>query len=102
MIPVTDETSTTGVLGNTRAVVSYVVFRSLGTLLPETYSSNVEQRWGVGLAVRSPVLTLAVHTSHSGILENTLDVDVRLRFRLSHVGRRSNPQCVTWITKPNT
>ena len=102
MIPVTDETSTTGVLGNTRAVVSYVVFRSLGTLLPESYSANVEQRWGVGLAVRSPVLTVALHTSHSGLLDNTLEADVRLRFRLGHVGRRSNPQCVTWITKPDT
>ncbi|XP_045101942.1 protocadherin-like wing polarity protein stan isoform X7 [Portunus trituberculatus] len=97
-----DETSTTGVLGNTRAVVSYVVFRSLGALLPESYSTNVEQRWGVGLAVRSPVLTVAVHTSHSGLLDTTLEVDVRLRFRLGHVGRRSNPQCVTWIVKPDT
>lgn len=99
ILPVTDETSTSGTLGSTRAVVSYVVFRSLGVLLPEAYDEDVEQRWGVGLSVRSPVFTVAVHTSDSGMVENTLDVDVRLRFRLGHVGRRSNPQCVTWVTK---
>lgn len=96
----TDETSTTGTLGNTRAVVSYVIFRSLGALLPEVYDVDVEQRWGVGLAVRSPVLTVAMHTSHGGLVESKLEVDVRLRFRLDHVGRRANPQCVTWVTKP--
>ncbi|XP_064085068.1 protocadherin-like wing polarity protein stan isoform X1 [Macrobrachium nipponense] len=94
----TDETSTSGTLGSTRAVVSYVIFRSLGTLLPETYSADVEQRWGVGLAVRSPVFTVAVHTSHNGLIQEKLGVQVRLRFRLGHVGRRANPQCVTWIT----
>ncbi|KAG7177210.1 Cadherin EGF LAG seven-pass G-type receptor 3-like [Homarus americanus] len=97
-----DETSTSGTLGTTRAVVSYVVFRSLGILLPETYDADVEQRWGVGLAVRSPVFTLAVHTSDGGLVENTLPVDVRLRFRLGHVGKRANPQCVTWVTKPDS
>ncbi|XP_069162090.1 protocadherin-like wing polarity protein stan isoform X3 [Procambarus clarkii] len=88
-----------GTLGSTRAVVSYVVFRSLGILLPETYDVDVEQRWGVGLAVRSPVFTVAVHTSDGGLIENKINIDVRLRFRLGHVGKRANPQCVTWVTK---
>ncbi|KAK4300812.1 hypothetical protein Pmani_027014 [Petrolisthes manimaculis] len=97
-----DETSTSGTLVKTQAVVSYVVLQSLGQLLPESYHTDVEQRWGVGLAVRSPVFTVAVYTPHAGLLETELDVDIRLRFRLSHVGRRANPQCVTWVTKSDS
>ncbi|XP_063598702.1 protocadherin-like wing polarity protein stan [Penaeus indicus] len=96
------ETSTGETLGSRRAVVSYVVFRSLGLLLPETYDGDVEQRWGVGLAVRSPVFTVAVHTEHGGLIKDKLGVQVRLRFRVGHVGRRSNPQCVTWVSKPDS
>ena len=77
--------------------MSYVVFRSLGNLLPEAYDNNVERRWGVGLSAKSPVFTLAVHTSHKGLLQGKLNPSVRLRFKLGHLSRRSNPQCVTWI-----
>ena len=56
----------------------------------------MEQRWGVGLGVRSPVVTVAVHTPRGRLSGAPLDTPVRLRFRVGSVGRRSNPQCVTW------
>ncbi|XP_076066701.1 protocadherin-like wing polarity protein stan isoform X3 [Oratosquilla oratoria] len=90
------ETVTKETLGTARAVVSYVLYRSLGGILPETYSGDVDKRWGVGLAVRSPVFTLAVFTSEFGLIQGNLDFPVRLRFRLGPIGRRANPQCVTW------
>ena len=50
----------------------------------------------MGLSVRSPVVTVAVQTPQ-GRLTAPLDAPVRLQFRLvGPVGRRSNPQCVTW------
>ena len=92
-----EETITTSSLGNTNGVVSYVIFKTLGDLLPSAYSGNVEQRWGVGLAVKSPVFTLAVHTSKDGLVHGKMKKSVRLRFRVPQVGRKANPQCVTWM-----
>ncbi|CAL4108899.1 unnamed protein product [Meganyctiphanes norvegica] len=91
------ETSTADSIGDSEAVVSYVIWESLGSLLPAAYDSGVEQRYGVGLAVRSPVFTVAVHTKDGGLVEDTNGAEIRLRFKLGHVGRRANPQCVTWI-----
>ena len=80
-------------------MVSYVIFKNLGDLLPEAYSGNVEQRWGVGLAVKSPVFTLAVHTTKDGLVHGKMKKHVRLRFKINHVGNKANPQCVTWMVK---
>ncbi|RXG51616.1 Protocadherin-like wing polarity protein stan [Armadillidium vulgare] len=93
-----DETITSANLGHSSGVVSYVIFKTLGELLPEAYAANVEQRWGVGLAARSAVFTLAVHTTDGGLIHGRMKKQVKLRFKISHLGSKGNPQCVTWIT----
>ncbi|KAB7505845.1 Cadherin EGF LAG seven-pass G-type receptor 1 [Armadillidium nasatum] len=66
-----DETITSANLGHSSGVVSYVIFKTLGELLPEAYAANVEQR---------------------------MKKQVKLRFKISHLGSKGNPQCVTWVT----
>ena len=85
---------------SSRAVVSYVISKSLGQLLPSSYDRSVEQRWGVGLSPRAPVFTLAIHRDggdEGTLVKGDLSESIRLQFQFPGVAKRANPQCVAWL-----
>lgn len=92
-----------------KAVLGYAQFRQLGALLPERYDDSVALRWGVQVAIASPVITVSVlvprstqNSSHESITGMPLQspVQVRLWIDDSREDRktRTNPQCVHWST----
>lgn len=92
-------------LTNRKAVLSYVQYKELGTLLPQRFDDSVAVRWGVEVSVGSPVMTVSVlvpskngYESMTGI---PLQSPVQVRLWLSEnedFKTRTNPQCVHWNT----
>ncbi|XP_043461123.1 protocadherin-like wing polarity protein stan isoform X2 [Leptopilina heterotoma] len=92
-------------LNGGKAILSYVQYRELGALLPRRFDDSVTVRWGVEVAVGSPIITVSVlipsesgYKSLSGV---PLQSPVQVRLWLSEDDgskRRTNPQCVHWST----
>ncbi|XP_015521680.1 protocadherin-like wing polarity protein stan isoform X1 [Neodiprion lecontei] len=92
-------------LSTGKAVISYVQYREMGALLPQRFDDSVAMRWGVEIAVGSPVVTVSIlvpsangHESLTGI---PLQSPVQIRLWLSEddgFKTRTNPQCVHWST----
>ncbi|XP_012288367.1 protocadherin-like wing polarity protein stan [Orussus abietinus] len=92
-------------LNNQKAVLSYVQYRELGALLPRRFDDSVAGRWGVEVAVGSPVLTVSVlvptESGYESITGIPLQSPVQIRLWLNAEDRlktRTNPQCVHWST----
>ncbi|XP_046828165.1 protocadherin-like wing polarity protein stan isoform X1 [Vespa crabro] len=96
-------------LSNRKAVLSYVQYKELGSLLPQRFDDSVAVRWGVEVSVGSPVMTVSVlvpskngYESMTGI---PLQSPVQVRLWLSEnddFKTRTNPQCVHWNTAKGT
>ncbi|XP_051163355.1 protocadherin-like wing polarity protein stan isoform X2 [Leptopilina boulardi] len=92
-------------LNGGKAILSYVQYRELGALLPRRFDDSVTVRWGVEVAVGSPIITVSVlipsengYKSLSGV---PLQSPVQVRLWLSEDDgskTRTNPQCVHWST----
>lgn len=92
-------------LVNRKAVLSYVQYKQLGALLPQRFDDSVSVRWGVEVAVGSPVITVSVLVpSNDGYMSLTgipLQSPVQISLWLSEkddIKTRTNPQCVHWST----
>ncbi|XP_043283002.1 protocadherin-like wing polarity protein stan isoform X2 [Venturia canescens] len=93
---------------NDKAVLSYVQYRELGALLPKSFDDSVNLRWGVEVAVGSPVVTISIlvpteNGTRSLMTGNTLQSSPPVQIQLwiiedDGVKRRANPQCVHWST----
>lgn len=79
-----------------RAVVSYVIYRTAGDVLPQHFESNLKQRYGVDLNLPSTVLGLAVLTSDGSVVTDSVDKPIKYRIRVDYVNQRAQPQCVQW------
>ncbi|XP_034944720.1 protocadherin-like wing polarity protein stan isoform X2 [Chelonus insularis] len=92
---------------NDKAVLSYVQYRELGALLPKRFDDSVNVRWGVEVAVGSPVVTISVlipSDNGSKSLSSTLQSPVQIQLWISEddgAKIRTNPQCVHWSTARN-
>ncbi|XP_018058154.1 PREDICTED: protocadherin-like wing polarity protein stan [Atta colombica] len=92
-------------LNNRKAVLSYVQYKELGALLPQRFDDSVSVRWGVEVAVGSPVMTVSVlvpsddgYESLTGIpLQSPIQVRLWLHEN-DDFKTRTNPQCVHWST----
>uniref|UniRef100_T1IKX4 Cadherin EGF LAG seven-pass G-type receptor 1 n=1 Tax=Strigamia maritima TaxID=126957 RepID=T1IKX4_STRMM len=76
------------------AVVSYTIYKTLGDLLPRKYHSDVRIRWGTGLAVATPIVSLNVKGAKKS--SHSLPKSIRLAFKLVNKHHQMNPQCVYW------
>ncbi|XP_066601005.1 protocadherin-like wing polarity protein stan [Prorops nasuta] len=92
-------------LNNKKAVLSYVQYRELGALLPKRFDDSVSVRWGVEVAVGSPVMTVSVlaptEKGYESLTEVPLQSPIQVRLWLSETNdlkTRTNPQCVHWST----
>lgn len=89
------EGETAGRPSDQRAVVAYVMFRTLAALLPEEYADDVRQRWGVGVGAQSAAFTLAVE-AQDGVVKGETATPIRLQMQTTRLSAKSNPQCVRW------
>ncbi|XP_033222286.1 protocadherin-like wing polarity protein stan isoform X3 [Belonocnema kinseyi] len=92
-------------LSSGKAVLSYVQYRELGALLPRRFDDSVTVRWGVEVAVGSPVVTVSVlipsEDGYKFLSGVPLQYPVQVRLWLSEddgTKTRTNPQCVHWST----
>ncbi|KAG7212572.1 hypothetical protein KM043_012871 [Ampulex compressa] len=90
---------------NRKAVLSYVQYRELGAILPQRFDDSVAVRWGVEVAVGSPVITVSVlvpaDNGYESLTGVPLQSPVQVRLWLSEhedFKTRTNPQCVHWST----
>lgn len=87
---------------NEKAVLSYVQYKELGALLPRRFDDSVTVRWGVEVAVGSPVVTVSVLVptdNGSKALTGTLQSPVQIQLWIIEddgAKIRANPQCVHW------
>ncbi|XP_024946918.1 protocadherin-like wing polarity protein stan isoform X2 [Cephus cinctus] len=103
--PANDELNVKNSLNNRKAVLSYVQYKELGSLLPKRYDDSVAMRWGVEIAVGSPVVTVSVlvpsENGYESLTGIPLQSPVQIRLWLSEndsFKTRTNPQCVHWST----
>ncbi|KAF7994935.1 hypothetical protein HCN44_004407 [Aphidius gifuensis] len=92
---------------NDKAILSYVQYKELGGLLPKKFDDSITVRWGVEVAVGSPIVTVSVLVpSENGttnvLTTNSVDkikspVQIQL-WIIEDDGTkiRANPQCVHW------
>ncbi|XP_016844332.1 protocadherin-like wing polarity protein stan isoform X2 [Nasonia vitripennis] len=92
-------------LSNHKAVLSYVQYRELASILPKRFDDSVTIRWGVEVAVGSPIVTVSVlvpsETGYNTLTGIPLKSPVRIQLWLSEddgYKTRINPQCVHWST----
>ncbi|XP_012235255.2 protocadherin-like wing polarity protein stan [Linepithema humile] len=90
-------------LNNRKAVLSYVQYKELGTLLPQRFDDSVSVRWGVEVAVGSPVMTVSVlvpsDNGYESLTGIPLQSPIQVRLWLNEnddFKTRTNPQCVHW------
>ncbi|KAK0088102.1 hypothetical protein PV325_013198 [Microctonus aethiopoides] len=91
---------------NEKAVLSYVQYRELGALLPRRFDDSVTVRWGVEVAVGSPIVTVSIlvpsdNGSKPLSSENSLQSPVQIQLWIIEddgAKIRANPQCVHWST----
>lgn len=80
-----------------RTVVSYAIYRTAGDILPQTFESNLKQRYGVDLTIPSTMMSLAALTADRTVLSDDMDgPPIKYRVRVDYVNQRANPQCVHW------
>jgi len=79
------------------AVVGFIEYSSLFSVLPPYFKSDVDRRFNSELIAIPPVLTLNVLASRVGLRKGKLDSPIRLNY---HVYGRyidsSSPQCAVW------
>ncbi|KAL5014369.1 hypothetical protein ScPMuIL_008639 [Solemya velum] len=86
--------------GNSRAYIGYIISRNLGSVLPNTYSSNVRNMADRPMEVNTPVVTVILR-GPNGILEGSLNQRFNISFRQKTLELRTSPQCVFWQHKQN-
>ena len=85
------------------AILSYMIFKEVGDLMPHSYHESVVHRWGSELIVGSPVLSVNLLLSNSGsnnISKSILlpePILLQIWLNSKYVSERSNPQCVYWM-----
>ena len=84
-----------------RSVVSYLIYRTAGDILPQHFDPILKQRYGVDLTLPSTVLGLAVLSSDGNVALESTDRPVKYRIRVDYVNQRANPQCVHWKASGN-
>ncbi|XP_032898448.1 cadherin EGF LAG seven-pass G-type receptor 2 isoform X3 [Amblyraja radiata] len=78
------------------AIVSIIIYWSLGELLPEQYDPDKRSlRVPKRPVINSPVVTVAVH-DHDELLQHQLEKPIRVQYRLFHTEERTKPICVFW------
>ncbi|XP_044577360.1 protocadherin-like wing polarity protein stan isoform X2 [Cotesia glomerata] len=93
---------------NEKAVLSYVQYKELGSLLPKKFDDSVNVRWGVEVAVGSPVITISIlipSDNGTKLLSNNPQSPVQIQLWISEddgTKIRINPQCVHWSTARNS
>ncbi|XP_023246804.1 protocadherin-like wing polarity protein stan [Copidosoma floridanum] len=92
-------------LSNRKAVLSYVQYRELSSLLPKRFDESVTVRWGIEVAIGSPIITVSVlvpsENGYETLTGVPLESPVRIQIWLSENDgskTRINPQCVHWST----
>ncbi|XP_023244632.1 protocadherin-like wing polarity protein stan isoform X2 [Centruroides sculpturatus] len=78
------------------AVISYLIYPTMGEILPKFYDVIIRQRYGINLGVSSPIITLVAQPLNQSSTLNSLLHNIRFRFRILDITSRSNPQCVHW------
>ncbi|XP_063987386.1 protocadherin-like wing polarity protein stan [Diachasmimorpha longicaudata] len=88
-----------------KAVLSYVQYRELGAILPKRFDDSVTVRWGVEVAVGSPVVTVSVlvpsENGSKALSGSSLRSPVQIQLWIIEddgMKLRANPQCVHWST----
>ncbi|XP_037498235.1 protocadherin-like wing polarity protein stan isoform X1 [Rhipicephalus sanguineus] len=77
-----------------KAVVIYTVYPNLDGLFPSSFDQTIRQKFGVELALGSPVTTLVVQPANAG----TPVGQIKVRFRFPRIrSRGEHPQCVFWM-----
>ncbi|XP_008557612.1 protocadherin-like wing polarity protein stan [Microplitis demolitor] len=93
---------------NDKAVLSYVQYKELGALLPKRFDDSVNVRWGVEVAVGSPIVTISVLIPSDNGTKSLVDspqspVQIQLWISEDDGAKiRTNPQCVHWSTARNS
>ncbi|XP_064606055.1 LOW QUALITY PROTEIN: cadherin EGF LAG seven-pass G-type receptor 2-like [Liolophura sinensis] len=81
---------------DSKAYVGYMMYKTLGEVLPTSYSSDV--RTTRPLAVNSPVITVILRDKSRNI-HGPLQEPVEITFQQLQVVNRTSPQCVHWQFK---
>ncbi len=84
-----------------RSVVSYIIYRTAGDILPQNFEANLKQRYGVDLTLPSTTLGLAILDSEGNILNESIEKPIKYRIRVDYVNQRVQPQCVHWKAHGN-
>lgn len=82
---------------NERSVVCYVLYRTAGAVLPQTFEPNLRQRYGVQLTIPDTVMSVAIVSSNGNVV-TSLDTPVKYKIRVDYVNQQANPQCVRWMS----
>ncbi|KAM4795846.1 cadherin EGF LAG seven-pass G-type receptor 2 [Rhinophrynus dorsalis] len=82
-----------GVQGDAQAVVTVIIYHTLGTLLPERWDPDKRRiRVPKRPVINSPVVSINIHEVEGG----ALDQPITVQFRLLETQDRSKPICVHW------
>ncbi|KAG8450966.1 hypothetical protein GDO86_003300 [Hymenochirus boettgeri] len=82
-----------GVHRDNQAVVTVIIYHSLGSLLPQRFDPDKRSlRVPKRPAINSPVVSINIHEAEGGSLEQPITV----QFRLLETQDRSKPICVHW------
>ncbi|XP_053313796.1 cadherin EGF LAG seven-pass G-type receptor 2 [Spea bombifrons] len=82
-----------GVQRDAQAVVSVIIYHTLGTLLPERWDPDKRSlRVPKRPVINSPVVSINIHEADGGALHQPITV----QFRLRETQERSKPICVHW------
>ncbi|XP_074645849.1 cadherin EGF LAG seven-pass G-type receptor 2-like [Tubulanus polymorphus] len=79
--------------GSNNVAVGYVLYKTLGEILPKSYKSSVRQ--SRQMAVNAPVFTITLVDKNQTIVGHRMK-NFSLDFKLLLMKNRSTPQCVFW------
>lgn len=87
-----------------KSIYSYIIFSTIGHLLPTNYDSSIRNRFGVPVKLNSPLYSVAIKPSGSSpndsrpmFLNRNLKPKITFRFRMISTNGFNNPQCGYWI-----
>ncbi|XP_046355288.2 cadherin EGF LAG seven-pass G-type receptor 1-like isoform X1 [Haliotis rufescens] len=78
-----------------KAYVGYILYRTMGNILPKQFSPSVRVMSDIPVVINSPVMTVVI-VDEGKVINGSISTPVNITLKQLYSSNRTGPQCVYW------